>query len=368
MRSQVSAIVATLCLAVAGCVTVKDINLAKRSSATDTTIHLHSRRQCSLEERIDPGGSAEKIPRSFFDRFFPPSLTTVAGRTVPLDRRDVVFAIGSLSKGAAPVAVAVFTNSVRGAVSVISITGQGLVMSTAAPYRMVGFSAQVALVDFDGSGNPNIVVTMDQSRGGPTTWIFRWTGTSLQTISPGTGVGDRFRSSLADTILADIDGLGRLSVIDRHAVISTADDGTASVQESVRIFRYVNGTFEDTGERPDFMEMFTRGKGSPAAQTDTFDIADPATARDVVIINGGGVVPANSDEEGDHEGHNNTEGSQSVSSAEVFLNGQPIASEKDFKDKPTVIRVATHLLAHNQITVKINGSPGSTLTILVVRK
>lgn len=302
--------------------------------------------------------AAAELPVAYFAKFYPTSLATDSGIVVPSADRKTTFAMAGLNKGGSPLGVAVFSNGIRAALSVISLAGQGVVLATIEPDGMTGRSANLALIDLDSSGSRKIVVAMQQMRGGETTWIFTWTGAVLKNIGPVINDPDGEKETdLGDVTFADLDGTGRISIIDRHAGIGTAEDGTSEAHEDLRVFRYVNGSFEQSATA-DFMRAFSLGKGAPVAQSATFDVADPDRARQVVILNGCNPLPA------DDAGKDNCQ----VTSAAITLNGQTIASEKDFNGKTTVIRVTTGVHAHNEVSAKINGKPGSTLTILIMPK
>jgi hypothetical protein len=302
---------------------------------------------------------------TFATRYYPSVLVTTPAGPVPVTQRKVALATGDLDGSRSSLVAAVFYNGMRAAVSVISPAGQGTVLATSAPDAMTGSTASISLVDFDHAGGKEIVVTMQQPRGLPTAWIFKWTGTSLDMISPlapGSSPGDP-ESDLADPSFVDLDGSGRIAIIDRHAGNSTSEDGTVATHEQVRIFRMLNGKFEPDAGPADYLSVFTGQKGEATPQFGTFDVTDPSRARDIVIING---VGSNAGQDGDDRSDDDNHGTSRVSSAEVILNGQPIATAKSLNDKVAVLHVTTGVKAHDEITVKINGSPDGTLTILVL--
>src|SRR5262245_31259766 len=99
-----------------------------------------------------------EVTNAFVAKFYPASLATELGNPVPQSDRAVVFTVDTLTKSGTPLVVAVFTNHLRAAVSVISPAGEGAVVGTIAPDGMGGSAPEIDLIDFDATGNKEVVV------------------------------------------------------------------------------------------------------------------------------------------------------------------------------------------------------------------
>jgi hypothetical protein len=288
---------------------------------------------------------------SVVSRFFPPALTVDnLNKPVPIKSRHYTFVVGDLNHDGTQLICAVYWNGRAGAVSVLSSVGDGSLIATVRPADMPGRSGEVQLLDFDNDGRPEIVVTMDQLRGPPAAWIYKWTGAALQLMGPINPKGrDAYSSDLADPTFLDVDGSGTISVIDHSWGRGPCEHPCDEEQVFVRyrLFQLVNGNFKLSGRLDDFLQ-FTRGTGAPGAQTETFTVVNPTAARQLIVVNG------------EHDG------SARVSSAQIVLNGQPVANASNFNQKVGVIHLPVALSENNTLTVTLDGKPGGTVSVLLL--
>jgi RHS repeat-associated protein len=99
--------------------------------------------------------------------------------------------------------------------------------------------------------------------------------------------------------------------------------------------------------------QFTRHSGSPVAETQTVTVTNPAASYRLIVVNGG-----------------NSEGAKtggSVSSGEIFWNGEEVAGPSQFKKNGASLSIPVEALLVNTLSVKLQGKPGSSLTVELVR-
>jgi hypothetical protein len=295
---------------------------------------------------------AASTPATIVARFFPPALTTTAAGPVPAQDRKSTYLTGDLNHDGSSLIVAAYWNGVSAAVSVLSPAGDGAQLAAAVPPAMTGSSAALELLDFDRDGRPEIVVTVDQVRGLPTTWIYKWTGSALSLVGPVRDAGTaEVMSDLADATFLDVDGNATISVIDRHAGVSCSDAGDGDAHEEYRLFRYENGDLRAAAASVEYFETFTRAKGAPVTQTATFAISGDPKGLQLVVVNGDA-----------HGGHR-------AASASVAINGNVVVGPESFNEKTATIRVsAPFTTGQNTAAVKVAGAPESQVSVLVIRQ
>ena len=103
------------------------------------------------------------------------------------------------------------------------------------------------------------------------------------------------------------------------------------------------GTFTTFGPK-----AFTRGSGSPVAETASFNIKNPNTTYTLKVYNGG----------------INSEYSK-VSSAVISLNGTAIYGPSDFNQQISTLQKQVNVSQSNQFQVELRSATGSGLTITI---
>ncbi len=278
---------------------------------------------------------AQLSDRQVVDNAFPTALND--GDGVRFSR----FIAVDLNRNGQPVLVAVYTNGARGAIRVLNRAGQ--VLADPALPGLRGFHASVQALDLDGDGVPEVIAefTTGHSPDNPDTWVFRWAGTQLQLISPTCAAGNLTLTCLGRVSLLDLDGGGHYALLDwpglklNNGVISTVGNWT--------LYTLNGGVFRETSEEFQFAREFRRGNGKPFTSTRKF-VASPG-ATTLRVINGTGLAAS--------------------TSGQVTLNGKALLGPADFKRNQHVYDVPVTLAAENILSVRLDGNPGSKITILI---
>lgn len=252
------------------------------------------------------------------------------------------FIVADLNRNGQPVIIAAYTNRVEGAIRVLNRAGQVL----AAPnVGMRGFAATLKAIDLDGDGIPEVLAEFDMGRSqyNPDTWVFRWTGSGLQLISPTCSLGSLTLTCLGYVSFVDMNGDGKLSLLSWPS--TKLNGGTGQIVSSGvwKLYTLNNGVFQDSGARYLFAREFHRGNGAPFTSQRSFPAAPgPATLR---VVNGAGAEASTS-------GH-------------IILNGAEVLGPADFKRNQHVYDLTVTLAAQNSLTVRLDGKPGSKINVLI---
>lgn len=251
------------------------------------------------------------------------------------------FLLVDLNRNGQPLLVAVYTNRVAGAIRVLSRAGQVL----AAPdlQGMRGFGANVQAVDLDGDGVPEVIAefTTGHSPDNPDTWVFRWVGNGLQLISPTCAVGELTLTCLGHVSPIDMDGSGRLSLLVWPG--ETIRNGVPLTVGNWSLYTIKDGTLHESAQNFSFAREFRRGNGKPFSSVRKFS-ATPGAAT-LRVINGAGTAAS--------------------TSGLVTLNGTNVLGPSDFKRNQHAYDVPITLAADNNLTVRLDGKPGSKITIVI---
>jgi len=269
---------------------------------------------------------------------FPQSLITRGGS------RQFGYAVGTIN-GESIIAAA-YSNGEFGAVSVL--TPGGRPVATIAPDNFVGDLPEVKLIDVDGDGQPEVVVTMNQARGLPETWIYRFANHRLTLLGPFHDDAGLPETDLADVQFVRTDSTNRLSLLDRHTARWYEDDGTEHATETETLYTW-NGTGFGAGQPVDVAATAGRGGDRRSASTTPFVVdAVPAT-RTLLLING--------DVHGEHR----------ASSVSVRLNSDEVIGEKNLNQKIAALRIPVTIKQKtNQVTIAVKSGPGARITVLVL--
>jgi hypothetical protein len=275
---------------------------------------------------------AQRSPREIVASAFPDSLAdggTHFSRFVAVD----------FNRNGQPLLVAVYTNRVAGAIRVLSRAGQ-VVAAPDLP-GMRGFSASVQAMDLDGDGVPEVIAefTTGHSPDNPDTWVFRWVGNGLQLISPTCPVGELTLSCLGHVSGIDVDGSGRFSLLAWPG--QTINNGVPVTIGNWSLYTLKDGTFQETAQTFSFAREFRRGNGKPFTSARKFS-ASPGAAT-LRVINGSGA--------------------DASTSGQVTLNGKDLLGPADFKRNQHDVQIT--LTADNNLTVRLDGKPGSKITIVI---
>lgn len=208
-----------------------------------------------------------------------------------------------------------------------------------------GGDPRVELVNVDGDGAPEYVVSYPDHRGAELTYIFRRTGDAVQVISP---LHCRQHDDVPYTdmlypMFVDLDGDGRMEAVD-HRTRARGAGGTDNDIDWLLIWKLVNGVYTLDVEGAPFFGEFRRADQQPAANV--VDFPADITSAEMFVVNGGYLGKKGR-----------------VSSAEVRLNGAVVVAEKNFNQKIGTLRVPVRLQPSNDLSVRIAGAPDSQLIV-----
>jgi hypothetical protein len=247
------------------------------------------------------------------------------------------------------VLAAVYSDGYAGVIRLIKRTADGpVVLASKEGEALGGPSPSIELLDVDGDAQPEIVVSFaDQARQLTRGYFIFRSDAALTSLGPSSP--DSTDTCLADAEFLDVDGDGVLEVIDTKSELVAhpeegEDDHTADVQRT--LYTLHNGHYGPPRPLLD-VESFARGKGKPFWSHSVIVGSDAATAT-LRLING------------------DVHGNKRVTSAEVRWNGATILSPADFKRTSRVISVPVRVLPDaNPLEVRVDGEPGSELTIVI---
>lgn len=269
---------------------------------------------------------------------FPESLV------MPDGLRQYGYATGTIS-GASVIAAA-YSNGEFGAVSILTSAGNPL--TTIAPDNLVGIRPEVTLTDIDGDGQPEVVVIMNQPRGLPATWIYRFTDNHLTLLGPLRDGAELPETDLADVQFLRADTTSRLSLLDSHSARWCDDDGTEHASQTRTLYTW-NGTRFGAGQRVDVAVSAQRGAGTPQPVTTAFVVGSAPATRTLLLING------------------DATGAHRASSVSVMLNNDEVIGEKNLNRTIPAVRVPMTLnRVTNQLMITVKSDPGAQVTVLVL--
>jgi len=270
--------------------------------------------------------------------FFPPSLVdgdVTAGSNVRL------WSTARVTLGSSSYLTVAYSNGISGVVRLLRVNGEAasLVSERAG---LDGSAPSLNTVDIDNDHVPEIVASYRTGRRGErTSYIYRWTGSTLEPLAVDANGGD---GGFVNATFADIDGDGKMEVMEPK---STAGDDAVSgtITTGFDTYSLVNGTLHQTGITAEYVGLFSRGTGAPKTVTDQFSAhPGPCLFR---ITNG------------DQSGH-------MVDSAEIRLNGLLIFGPSQFKPIARTLSAPVTLSPENTIAVELRSAPKSAITITLV--
>ena len=267
-----------------------------------------------------------------------------ASLVIPDGLRQYGYATGSIN-GESVIAAA-YSNGQFGAV--VMLTPAGTRITGIAPDNFLGIRPEVSLTDIDGDGQPEVVVIMNQPRGLPATWIYRFANDTLTLLGPLRDGAELPETDLADVQFLRTDATTRLALLDYHSARWSDDDGTEHTSETRTLYSW-NGSGFGAGQRVDLIATAQRDSGAPQPVTATFVVrATPAT-RTLLLING--------DADGTHR----------ASSVSVMLNDKEVIGDRDLNQTIASVRVPIALnQLTNQLTMTMKSDPGAQIMVLVL--
>jgi hypothetical protein len=282
--------------------------------------------------------------------------------------------------GTAQYLVAAYTNGFSAVVRVIKKQGAtaSVVAEPSLPL-MGGVDSFVALLDLDGDGRPEVVVTLTSASGFGGDWIFKWDGRNLNSIGPSeVGADGNVATLLGDAVFVDLSGKGLLDIVNPPEPIGRLADTPSS--DPFTVFALSGGTYGSTPKTLNYFETFVRREGAPVTVTRSFSIANSNIAYVMTVAKGddGGGRDCdgrdlhsggrNGDDRGRHGGGRDCNdrdhhGDDRLSFAEVYLNGYQVVGPSTFKQQAQVLKIPISVTTSNTLVVTLKSAPGSQLTI-----
>jgi len=272
-----------------------------------------------------------------FDRGGPPPFRTSAFKAADLN-----------GSGTAEFLIAGYTNGFSATIRVLRKANNtaSLVAEPNLPL-LGGVDSQVELLDLDGDGRPEIIISFSSARGNWANWVFKWTGTTLNLMGP-SGVDEEGDVStlLANADFEDLDRDGKLEAINPPELSAPEIRNTAQDINKFEVFKLTNGQYT-LMTTLNFFGTFVLQPNLSPVQSHDFAVERTDIAYLVKILNG--------DSTGLHR----------VDNAVVTLNGMIIASPERFGQTVAEINILVLLQQMNTLSVELRSPVRGELTVLV---
>jgi hypothetical protein len=205
----------------------------------------------------------------------------------------------------------------------------------------VGDNVDIDLIDVDGDGFSDVVVSFSGSRGPSVDWLLKWTGNQFRDLTPIEDEDGIKTSALRSAVVMDIDGDGVPEIVNATRRAGTYSDGSTNAEDAFEVYKLKDGVFQDAGT----LVFYARFLGGGArGQSRTFAVNRTDITYTLTIINGG-------------------RGIQRVTKGSVTLNGVLIATASDFKDR--AVSRSVHLANSDQLEVAIDGPHDQVLLVTI---
>jgi hypothetical protein len=209
--------------------------------------------------------------------------------------------------------------------------------------------SSIDAIDTDGGGRPEIVVTFRSATGSGAhlVWVYAMRNLHLDLLTPSvTGDGP-----LTDPEFVDLDGTGRLAIVDRKLDIEPDPEDDTGVSRLVTP-SFTTYTVQENGYRPATTstlsaERFERDNAEPVTEQVYFGGMQGGGAA-VTLLNG-----------------DNARGDNACDAGDVFINGQRVFRPEDFKTRHHVTAATAQVFANNTLSVRLDAAPGCHVFVLV---
>jgi FG-GAP-like repeat len=300
-------------------------------------------------------GAQQLTDAAIVQQFCPQSLIDEWSQQHPgsqLNRKSDYALVDLDGTGALSYIAAAYTNGIGGWVRLLRLQGNGAVLAAEPSVpAMGGLEPFVSLVDIDGDGKYEILATFSSNGGYFSAWLFKWTGATLQLISPVDSSGPGYPYTLVSNVsFADLDGDGILELIGGPGNLTPGDlerlNGADPVQKQ-EVYKLVAGAYQPSAVYY-YLSPFLRQTGPPQTTTETFAVDTPGANWVLTISNGLAPSPLGP-----------------ATSADVYLNGVLVVGPSSFNPNVKVITVPVTLQATNTISVTLRGAPNTGFTIAI---
>ena len=271
---------------------------------------------------------------SIVEQFYPQGLMQLPEE---LGGREQCFAVYDADASGAPTTiVAGYTNHTEAVIRVLRASA-GRFEAVAESRGMAGALCDVTLDDVDSDGRKEVRVDFSVNRTS-VSWLFRWDGQQLRSLTPGTGLPN------ADLVDVDNDGVKELYVTSE--VPRFADE---PILPGV-LYRLRGGQYVETAA---VVGLWSFDHTTAAADTSSVPVSLPYNARGPYTLR---VV----------SGRPNR--TARVTSAQVFMNGREVVASSAFRARASIIERPVMLMDDNELTVRFADGPPSEMLIVIESK
>jgi hypothetical protein len=247
--------------------------------------------------------------------------------------------------------VCVYFDHAHGSVRLIRTDSNGPALAAeTSNVDYYGIRGGAQLIDLDGDKKPEIIVGFMGFRGNESNWIFKWTGSKLQLMSP---QSDGL-TALGPIEFLDLTGDGKLSIVTQEPIRPTRDDDGNALSVPTAAYVLTPGGLS-LSENFLYQGQFKRKAGPPKERVSNFTIED--TSRNYVLK----VTDLNMSK---------PDFGPLNSSTEITLNGVQVITSNMFKPgtRNKVISIPIQVKPSNEIMVKMAGAPGSKILVTISQK
>ncbi|MGH8245678.1 MAG: hypothetical protein ACREUU_04525 [Gammaproteobacteria bacterium] len=281
------------------------------------------------------------------DSFYPQSLTDLAVKTGVAPVREQCFDVLEFdAAGHARVIIAAYTNLTLGTVRVLTANGSGFqLVAEPTGEDHAGWTCEVHRVDVDLDGRYEAHVKF-VANNGSLDWIYAWNGQQLVNLTPTTAspLGGALDTNLINASFVDTDGDRILEIYSPS--VRKGDEPPSPAE----IYRLTNGHY--VLDRPVAGAYeFIRSNDTPTIEV--VDVAAPKGGQGpfrLRVFNGTGT---------------GTRVENAVESGRVWFNGQELVRPNDFGNQVVVIERTVNLQTENELKVRLAGTPGGHITIVI---
>jgi hypothetical protein len=235
-----------------------------------------------------------------------------------------------------------YTSVKIGYLRVVKLTPQPTLVGESGSTTYCDSPASVAVVDLDGDGRPELVMSCAVgNRSIQHASFFKWSGTGLVVLNPPHDTRKNAWAPITDPNFVDLYGDGKLEVLSPTGAWSGGED---SDEHPYDVFRLNGNHLVQAAVGVGYFNSFYRGTGKPYAEEVQFTVAPGVYV--LTIVNG-------------------LRGANVVDSGVVTLNGSVVVTPSDFAKKKPVITLPVTLTAQNTLSVELRSAPESFIHVTV---
>ena len=287
-----------------------------------------------------PGSAQQDPAAAAVERFYPE-------RLAPADEQERYACHQVVPSPAGEVVVAAYTDRAEGAVRVLRPDGAGghaVAYDNPPDWDLGGRDCVVRLEDVDRDGTPEVFVYFFSTRSA-NGWVFRWTGETLENLTPTEREDGRLSSLMLGPTVFDLRHEGDLRVVAEREVALTAPG--VPLRTPAFIYRLGPSGFEVEGSALS-VNGFLAGVAAGANQRFfrlVIDSTPPVTLR---VING------------DRDGGNR------VTGATITLNNEVVLGPDDIHAGVEFVEIELDdIFTANELHAELEGPPDARIIVLI---